>query len=108
MTDFFFSNFGRLLDTQQDTGSKFNLYFSLRVIERMLSDFGPIYAISLEPLFQQFVMFLGPIEALLGIEVHVVETAILVANFTPRKSLSHEKSVLGVVDCLGAFIHLFI
>jgi hypothetical protein len=74
----------------------------------MLSDFGPIYAISLEPLFQQFVMFLGPIEALLGIEVQVIETAILVADFGPRKSLTHEKRVLVVVDCLGAFIHLFI
>jgi hypothetical protein len=47
----------------------------------MLFDFEPIYAKSLEALFQHFIIFLRPVKALFGIEVHMVQTAVLVANF---------------------------
>jgi hypothetical protein len=73
----------------------------------MLFDFEPIYAKSLKALFQHFIIFFGPIKALFGIEVDVVQTAVLVAYFRAGQGLSHEKSVLLVVNFLGAFIHLF-
>ncbi len=108
LADLFLRDLGRFLHTEQKAGSQLNLYFSFGILEYVFSDVGPVHSVSKQTLFEQFIMLVRPIKALLGIEVNMVEGSVFIADFRTRQSLSHEQSILVVVDRLGAFIHFLI
>lgn len=61
-----------LLDIEKEADSEFQFNLGLVIFEHLFSDGGNIQVMSGDSLDQQLVMFFGPIEAFLGVEVSVI------------------------------------
>jgi len=68
----FFGDISDLLGIEKQANSEFQLNLSFVVLEHLFPDGGDIQIVGSDSLYQQLVVLLRPVEAFLGVEIHVV------------------------------------
>ena len=95
-----------VLDVEEQAQPQLDFHLALALLEEVFADGRDVQVMSEYPLDQLLGVFVRPVEALLGVEVDMVQRVVLVADLLARQGSPHLLSVPLVVD-LRAF-HTFI
>ena len=94
-------NFLQIIDTKNQTQPQFKFHLAFAILELKLSDSCDIKIIIDDSLHKLLIIFVWPVESLLGVEVRMVERKVFAANLGARKCSSHLLCIGFVVDLRG-------
>lgn len=86
-----------ILHVEQQTKPQFQLNLGLVILELLLPDLSDVQIMVEDAVDKLFTMFFGPVEALLGVEVGMIEGVVFVADLGAGQCASHELRVALVI-----------